>query len=274
MIEFQRLLMGDRIRNDAFAKALKAVVKPGMTVADVGSGTGFLSFIASKLGAKECHLYEVDPEAMALSKTLAKENGIDNCRFIAGHSAAVRKPVQTDVVVSETLGNYALEEGMLETMNDAVKRFLKPGGVLIPSRLRQYVVPVVSAKFWEDLNAWLSVGFGLSFDAAASRTLQNVYVRTFTPADLLADGMKEWDSIDFQKQNGSVRSADVAWSPAAPVTVYGFCLFWETDLVPGVTLSTSPLKPATHWEQIYLPVLKPVAVGGAKDLHLAITSDT
>ncbi len=53
MIEFHRLLLGDKARNDAFTKALTQVIKPGKSiVADIGSGTGYLSFIASKLGAK------------------------------------------------------------------------------------------------------------------------------------------------------------------------------------------------------------------------------
>lgn len=276
MIEFQRLLMADRVRNDAFKKALKAVLKPGMTVADIGSGTGFLSFIASKLGAKECHLYEVSPELLALSRLLAKENKISNCRFIEGFSTELSKPVKADVVVSETLGNYALEEGMLETMNDAAKRFLKPGGTMIPRRLRQFVVPIVSDRFWKELNIWPQIGFALSFNAAEQKTLQNVYVREIAESDLLPgkDAVKEWDTIDFTKQNESVREAQVSWTVAKPVTVSGFCLFWESELAPGVTLSTSPSAPSTHWQQIYLPVLQPLNVDSGETLHLALRSDT
>jgi SAM-dependent methyltransferase len=268
--------MGDTVRNAAFAKALKAVIKPGETVvADVGSGTGFLSFLASKLGAKECDLYEVSPDLLALSKALAKENGVTNCRFVGEYSTEVRKPRKADVVVSETLGNYALEEGMLETMNDAVARFLAPGGIVIPSALRQFVVPVVTDRLWTELNLWTRVGHGLTFGAAEKKTLQNVYVREIREADLLPASAKEWDRVDFRrKDNASVRDGEVAWKPAKGVTVYGFCVFWETDLVPDVTLSTSPSAPATHWQQLYLPVLEPVTVPSGATLHFSIRSDT
>ncbi len=269
--------MGDRVRNDAFAKALKSVIEPGKTmVADIGSGTGFLSFVASRLGAKECDLYEMNPDILALSKVLAKENGIANCRFVAGHSMDVRRPRKADVVVSETLGNYALEEGMLETMNDALERFLAPGGTMIPRSLRQYVVPIVSDRLWKDLNVWPTVDHGLVFAAAEKKTLQNVYVREIGPSDLLrgADAAKEWDSVDFTRKNDSVRGRDVSWRLASPVTVYGFCLFWEAELVQGVTLSTSPTAPATHWQQIYLPVLEPLRVDAEDMLALSIKSDT
>src|SRR3989338_510517 len=112
MIEFQRLLLGDAIRNGAFHRALKAAIVPGKTtVADIGSGTGYLSFLAEKLGAKECFLYEVS-DLLDLSKALAKQNGIKRCHFFKTHSTEVKNPPKVDLIVSETLGNYALEENI------------------------------------------------------------------------------------------------------------------------------------------------------------------
>ena len=41
MIEFQRKIMGDPVRNKALAEALKHVIVPGKSiVADIGSGRG------------------------------------------------------------------------------------------------------------------------------------------------------------------------------------------------------------------------------------------
>ena len=84
MIEFQRLILGARVRNDVFVEALRRTVKPGDTVAAIGSGTGFLGFVASRLGAKRCHLYEMDPDALKLSKEIAKRNTIEGCAFHGG----------------------------------------------------------------------------------------------------------------------------------------------------------------------------------------------
>ena len=44
-----------------------------------------------------------------------------------------------------------------------------------------------------------------------------------------------------------------------PATIYGLALWWRAELVPGVALSTGPLDPRTHWEQLYLPALAPIA---------------
>ncbi len=51
-----------------------------------------------------------------------------------------------------------------------------------------------------------------------------------------------------------------------PATIYGLALWWRAELVPGVTLSTGPLDPRTHWEQLYLPALSPIALEAGQTL--------
>ena len=49
-IEYHRTLIADRVRNQAFETALRAVIKKGeTTVADIGTGTGLLALMAAKL---------------------------------------------------------------------------------------------------------------------------------------------------------------------------------------------------------------------------------
>ena len=51
-IEYHRTLIADRVRIAAFHEALsRVVVKGKSTVADIGTGTGLLAFLAAKLGA-------------------------------------------------------------------------------------------------------------------------------------------------------------------------------------------------------------------------------
>jgi len=275
MIEYQRIILADQVRNEAFARALEKTVKKGESVvADIGSGTGFLAFLASRLGAKECYLYE-QSELLALSRQLAEENAIGNCHFVHKHSTEVRDPPKADIVISETLGNFALEENILETMNDA-RRFLKPGGTLIPQRLKQFVAPLVTDTLWREVTSWDRVGRDLSFAAGKRLSVNNVYVRSVHAEDLLQqrDAVREWDEIDFHEENPSIRSATAEWSMQSDVAVYGFAVWWEAILVPGVELSTAPSAPRTHWEQVYLPVLDPIAVKRGDTLSLTIESDS
>src|SRR5690349_10531844 len=100
-IELHRKLLGDAARNDAFFAALKSVIEPGTTrVVDIGAGTGFLSFLARRLGARHCTLIEY-ADTLELAKDLARANRIEDLTFIQGHSAEVKKPVKAELVVSE-----------------------------------------------------------------------------------------------------------------------------------------------------------------------------
>src|SRR3546814_5821948 len=70
-------------------------------------------------------------EALELAQELARRNRIDGLTFIKGHSLGYKRKLSVYIVVTETLCNYALEENFLETALDA-RRFIKPGGVIIP----------------------------------------------------------------------------------------------------------------------------------------------
>lgn len=276
MLEFHRKMLADKVRNDAFHAALTRVIKPGESVvADIGAGTGFLSFLASKLGAKECHLYEQGP-VFALGKVLAERNGIKNCRFVHRHSLRVQRPVQADVVVSETLGNFALEEHIIENMNDARERFLKKGGTLIPGRLIQIVAPVVTDRLLQEIDTWGRIGYDLDFSPARDIAMHNAYVKTVRTEDLLpGDGAAQtFDSIDFSQQNESRRAASVQWKLTEERPIHGFAVWWEAELLPGITLSTSPSSPQTHWEQLFLPLPSPLAAKPEDALLLELTSDS
>jgi protein arginine N-methyltransferase 1 len=281
MIEFQRLILGDRRRNELFAEALRRTIVPGETaVADLGSGTGFLSFVASRLGAKRCWLYETS-ELSELSRAIAKANGISNCTFVRAHSADVEDPPRAHVVISETLGNLALEEGLLQTLQDG-KRFLAEGGTIIPQRLRQIVAPVVSPRLFDQLDVWKGIGFDLDWTAARSASLNNVYVRSVKREDLLDAGAsaRAWDAIDFRGRERSVRRAEVEWRLERDVRLFGFALWWECELLegaPDLVLSTAPDAPPTHWEQVWLPPAHetgPIDARAGETLRLALECDS
>jgi protein arginine N-methyltransferase 1 len=273
VIELQRKLIGDSVRNTALYDALKEVITLNSEVIDLGSGTGFLAFLCSRLGAKHITCIESD-DIIAVSKQLAKRNGIKNCTFINKHSTQIKELPKADVIVSETLGNYALEESIIESIEDA-KRFLKPDGVIIPRSIRQCVAPVTSDRIAKLIDIW-DAGFNLSLDEAREISLQNMYVKTLKKEDLFAtsDAIRPWDNIDFTKKNASVRTGEEVWTVQAPTTFFGFALWWEAHMTKNVTLSTSPLKPATHWEQIYLPLLTPVVLKKNESCRLELRSDT
>lgn len=259
-IEYHRTLIADRVRNSAFHEALARVIKPGETVVtDIGAGTGLLGLMAAKLGAREVFLYEAADVARVAAQTL-KVNRARNCHLFPCHSTDMHDPPHADVVVSETLGNYALEENIIDTLADARQRHLKPGGIIIPRRITQFAAPVVSDRIHRELTVWDEAGLGVDLSPARTKSLNNAYVRTFETGELLDGGASRagWDRIDLYRDKRANRKGEAKWRLSSKATVYGFAYWWEAELVPGVTLSTAPDAPQTHWEQLYFPLLKPI----------------
>lgn len=179
-------------------------------------------------------------------------------------------PPRVDVVVSETLGNYALEEHIIETLADAKKRFLKPGGVIIPRRIEQFVAPVVSDRIQREFDAWEQTGFDLS--VARAMSLNNIYVRTLKPGELL--DAQVWDKVELGADARSTRKGEASWTLKSATTIHGFAVWWKAELVPGVELSTAPDAPRTHWEQLYFPLLEPIAGQSGETLIVSLRSRT
>jgi SAM-dependent methyltransferase len=275
-IEYHRTLLADRVRNAAFYAALRRVVVPGKsTVADIGSGTGFLGFLAAKLGAKRVDLYE-RAEIAAVARELGRHNRIRNCQLIPAHSTDVIDPERVDVVVSETLGNYPFEENIIETLNDARARILRPGGIIIPAGLEQFACPVIGARLYRELASWDDVGYDLDFAPAKTLTMNNIYVRWFEGPDLLDGGAaaRPWDRVRFERRNKTTRAGELAWPVDRATTIYGLALWWCAELVEGIHLSTSPLHARSHWEQLYLPALTPIAILARETLRARVRSTT
>lgn len=271
-IEYHRTLIADRVRNEAFFAALKSVIEPGRTiVADIGAGTGLLGLMASKLGAKEVYLYET-AEVAGVAQKILKANRARGCHLMPCHSTEMQDPPQADVVVSETLGNFALEENIIATLADARVRHLKPGGAIVPRAIVQRVAPVAASRIHDELMAWDRVGHGLDLSVAKTMSLNNAYVRTLQPRELHEPAGVVWDRVDLTREKSSSRKGEASWKPRAPLTVFGFAVWWEAELVPGIVLSTAPGSAATHWEQLYLPLLSPMKTGAGETISLSLRS--
>lgn len=273
-IEYHRTLIADRVRIAAFHEALSRVVEKGRTtVADIGTGTGLLAFLAAKLGAKKVYAYET-AEIGAVAEKLKALNRMKAVELIPGSSTEIIEPERVDVVVTETLGNFALEEFLIETMNDARARHLKPGGVLIPGTVEQFACPVVGPRLREELTAWDRVGYGLDLGPARDMSLNNVYIRTLQPSELLDQGhaAQRWDRVDFSQKNRLARRGEMRWQLKRPATIHGLAVWWTAELVPGVNLTTSPLDAPTHWEQLFFPALEPIEVKAGDTLVAEIRS--
>lgn len=274
-IEYHRTLIADHVRNQAFYDALKAAIVPGETrVADIGAGTGLLGLMAANLGARDVFLYESEAVG-AVAEEVLRANRAKGCTVFPCSSLEMDDPPEVDLIVSETLGNYAFEENMIETLNDAAARHLKSGGVILPSRVSQYVSPVTSPRWHDELTVWDRVGFGLDLSVAREMSLNNVYVRAIAPDALLQPKGTVWDAVVFgADQPSGNRSGEAHWMPDRDVTIYGLAYWWVAELGDVSVVGTAPGGPASHWEQLYFPALQPVEIANGEGVKAMIKSSS
>ncbi|MEM4546368.1 MAG: methyltransferase [Nitrososphaerota archaeon] len=121
-------------------------LKGGERVLDLGTGSGFLAIVASKLGAGSCVATDISPDAVAMAKSNAELNAVYNIDVRQGN---LYEPVENecfDVIISnppmtpsqkslrvETYGG-ADGRAILDTVLKGAKVHLRPGGrLLIPT---------------------------------------------------------------------------------------------------------------------------------------------
>jgi precorrin-6B methylase 2 len=116
-------------RTDILMKALE--LKPGMVVADIGAGTGYLSRrMAGAVGANGKVLaVDVQPEMVRMLKRLAQQKGLTNIAPSLGSETDVKLPAAT-VDLAIMVDVYHELAYPFEVM-ESIVRALKPGGQLV-----------------------------------------------------------------------------------------------------------------------------------------------
>jgi len=256
-----KIILADQVRMEAYKKAIHEVVKKGDVVADIGTGSGILAFFAVQAGAKKVYAVEQD-EVIEEAKKLAKKNGLDKrIVFIKGRSDRVEVPEKVDVIISELIGFFGLEENLHRFKIDARKRFLKPGGRLIPSWLELFLVPVESEAILKDhIRVWSSNYYGCDFSPVRGSAVSQRYVTDCSgktkslapPAMISRINFHEIEKVPAVSRGEFVINKNGVF--------HGLVGYFQAGLSPSVVLSTSPENPLTHWKQTFFPLKKGVMV--------------
>lgn len=132
-------MLSDRVRTCASERAIAQTVQSGDAVLDLGSGSGIL---ACRAGARRVYAIE-SGNVIGLARAVCRDNGFaDRMVFLEGLSTAVELLELVDVLGTETIGNLGFEEGIIGWVLDVRRRFLKPGGALVPQFIELFVAPV------------------------------------------------------------------------------------------------------------------------------------
>jgi protein arginine N-methyltransferase 1 len=264
-------MLADQVRMETYRKAIHEVVKKDDLVVDIGTGSGILSFFAVQAGAKKVYAIE-QGEIIHDAEKLAEANGLkEKIIFIKGISNKVDLPEKVDVITSEIIGFFGLEENLLRFKVDARDRFLKDGGKLVPSWLELFLVPVESEEIWKDnIGLWNKDYYGVDFSNVRKYAVSQRYVIECSgKVNMLAAPamVAHLDLYQIEKVQSAFKHEYVVQKKGL---LHGFVGYFLAGLSSNVLLDTSPEKPRTHWKQIFFPLDNEVIVEKSDRVHFEI----
>lgn len=108
-------------------RELETLVQPGMTVFDVGTGSGILSIAAAKLGAAKITAVDYDLTAVKIAQENIAENHLEECIVTRQSDLLQAVEGQADVIIANIIADIVIR------LFDTVRASLKPGGALLVS---------------------------------------------------------------------------------------------------------------------------------------------
>lgn len=266
-------MIADEIRTGAYARALERAVCPGSTVLDLGAGSGIMSLLACRYGARKVYAIEPD-EMIEVARELGRENGFaDRIEFIRGLSTKVTLPERVDVIVADLRGVLPLFTAHLPSLADARERFLAEGGVTIPRRDTLWACVVESPQAVEELlGAWTGDKRGLTLDAAR-RYAANTWRRFRFPLESLLAQPQRWAEIDYAQPLPAYRKGSAGFDIARRGTGHGLAVWFDAELVDGIGYSNAPGQPELIYGMAFFPWPNGVALEEGDRVSVSLRAD-
>jgi protein arginine N-methyltransferase 1 len=245
-------MISDRVRMGAIAGALRRAVTPGAVVVDIGTGTGICALLACRFGARRVYAIEPD-DAIEVAREIAAANGFaDRIEFIQRMSTEVTLGERADVIVSDMGGVLPWLHRHIPSIADARRRFLAPGGVLIPECDVAWAAVVEARELYERRTGpWDGNGLGFDLDPAR-RVVVNTWNRGRVTREDLLTPPQRWATLDYRLVEQADVQARVTWVVTRHGTGHGLAAGFDRTLCDGIQLSTAPDAPdAIRPERIY-----------------------
>ncbi|MGH9580755.1 MAG: 50S ribosomal protein L11 methyltransferase, partial [Terriglobales bacterium] len=233
-------MIADQVRTGSYSRALQRAVKPGCTVLDIGTGSGILALLACQAGARRVYAVEHD-DVIHLARQVASANGLaDRIDFIQARSTQISLPEPVDVVVSDLHGTLPLCFTSLQSLIDARRRLLAPGGVMIPQceSLRVAILEA-PALYQEHLAPWRMDGLGVDLESVQRVVVNDWYKARVLPQQLLVEP-QSWTHLDYSLLESPNVEGQARWTLERPGTAHGFAVWFDTVLFQDIAFSNAP----------------------------------
>ncbi|KAH9544855.1 hypothetical protein CY35_12G017300 [Sphagnum magellanicum] len=235
-------MIKDRARTDAYRDAIcfHADAIRDKVVVDVGCGTGILSIFCAFAGARK--VYAVEASSISVqAREVVKANSLsDIITVVHGRveEVEIEEEEGVDVIVSEWMGYALLYESMFSSVINARDRWLKPGGLMLPSYATLYMAPITnSLKYAQSIDFWRNV-YGIDMSAMLPLAKQISFEEPCIET-IMAENVLSWPvvikHIDCNKV--TMRELETVYSEFCvssmmKASLHGFALWFDVSFGP------------------------------------------
>ncbi|KAK2635811.1 hypothetical protein Ddye_030603 [Dipteronia dyeriana] len=238
-------MIKDRVRTDTYRAAIMQHQSSieGKVVVDVGCGTGILSIFCAQAGAKRVYAVDASDIAVQASEVVKANNLSDKVIVLHGRVEDVEIDEEVDVIISEWMGYMLLYESMLGSVITARDRWLKRGGLILPSTATLYLAPVTHPdRYGECIDFWRNV-YGIDMSAMMSLAKQCAFEEPCVET-IMGENVLTWPhvvkhvdcySIQIEELESITTSFNFKSMMRAPL--HGFAFWFDVEF-SGPAIST------------------------------------
>ncbi|MBT0772922.1 hypothetical protein KIH74_28525 [Kineosporia sp. J2-2] len=240
---------------------------------DIGAGTGLLSILSARAGARSVDAFEAHTEMAEVAARTIKASG-------AGDKVALHSTMSSNVsflpgdrrnfLVTEIFDCGIIGEGILPTLRHARRSMLTPGYASIPQAATLSGRLVASP----DIRRLNEVTSACDVDVSTLNELQtrgHFPVRLQTWDHTLVSAEAGLYHLDLTQEPPDPGQAwDVVFEADTTALADGIAAWFTMDLGAGEGIDTAPGTPS-HWMQAFIPFPRPVQVIAGHPLTVSLS---
>ncbi|XP_071723246.1 probable protein arginine N-methyltransferase 6 [Rutidosis leptorrhynchoides] len=245
-------MIKDRIRTETYRAAIlqhQSYIE-GKVVVDVGCGTGILSIFCAQAGAKKVYAIDASDIALQASEVVKANNLANKVIVLHGRVEDVEIDEEVDVIISEWMGYMLLYESMLGSVINARDRWLKKGGLILPSHAVLYMAPITHADRYSDsIDFWRNV-YGIDMSAmmplAKQCAFEEPLVETITGENVLTwpHVVKHVDCYTVQIHELQSITSRYMFKPMMRAPLHGFSFWFDVEFTGSASSSSNSPSPS------------------------------
>jgi predicted RNA methylase len=281
MVPFWHMpMLNDQRRNDALERAIRKAIEkegPDARILDIGTGSGLLSMMAARAGARNIVTCEKVPLIAETALRIIASNGYQgqirvlnkgSREIVVGEDIEAR----ADILISEILSSDLLAEDVLSAFEDAHARLLRPGATIVPRAATAAGCLAESEVLSNYAFTGKISGFDVSpFGALAPQRLpvhgsMTSWRRLSADIDLLR--------IDLSAKQHLADIRRLAIAVEADGVAVGIVQWMKVDLADGVAFSNHPDQHSDGgWLQVLHTFPRPMPVTAGEHLDVMVGHD-